>query len=114
MVFAGNPHRVRLGETLNGWATGDFSLWNETFGHHGQPRDVYRALFDRLDGMPAPRVRALDEQLEATMREMGVTFDVVRERQWGQRPWYCDLLPQIFTPEEWEPLVAGVCQRLKA
>ena len=114
MVFAGNPHRVRLGETLNGWATGDFSLWNETFGHHGQPRDVYRALFDRLDGMPAPRVRALDEQLEATMREMGVTFDVVRERQWGQRPWYCDLLPQIFTPEEWAPLVAGVCQRLKA
>ena len=112
--FGGKPHGVRLGETLKKREAGDFSLWNETFGRDGQPREVYRALFERLDGMPAPRVRALDERLEATMREMGVTFDVVRERQWGRRPWYCDLLPQIFTPDEWGPLVAGVCQRLRA
>lgn len=64
--------------------------------------------------MPRPRVRALDERLEATMREMGVTFDVARDRPWGSRPWFCDLLPQIFTPEEWEPLVAGIQQRLRA
>lgn len=48
------------------------------------------------------------------MREMGVTFDISRDRPWGQRPWFCDLLPQIFTPEEWEPLAAGVAQRLRA
>ena len=114
MVSDGKPHGVRLGEKIKGGESGEFPLWNETFGQNGQPRDVYRTLFERLHGMPAPRVRALDEQLEATMREMGVTFDVARERQWGQRPWYCDLMPQIFTPDEWRPLVAGVCQRLKA
>ena len=114
MVFGGKLHGVRLREISTTGEAGGVASWNETFGLDGQPRDVYRALFNRLDGMPAPRVRSLDEQLEATMREMGVTFDVARERQWGQRPWYCDLLPQIFTPEEWEPLVAGVCQRLKA
>ena len=75
---------------------------------------MYRALFERLDSMPLAKMRSLDEQLEATMREMGVTFDIARDRPWGRRPWFCDLLPQIFTPQEWEPLVAGVKQRLRA
>ncbi|MFZ4774279.1 MAG: circularly permuted type 2 ATP-grasp protein [Terrimicrobiaceae bacterium] len=75
---------------------------------------MYRPLFERLDSMPLTKMRSLDEQLEATMREMGVTFDIARDRPWGRRPWFCDLLPQIFTPQEWEPLVAGVKQRLRA
>ena len=68
--------------------------------------------FERLDTLPRGQVRALDERLEATMREMGVTFDIARERPWGRRPWFCDVLPQIFTPEEWEPLERGISQRL--
>jgi len=92
----------------------DFLTHNETFDAEGKPREVYRALFDRLNEMPRTQVRALDDQLEATMREMGVTFDIKRDRVWGQRAWFCDLLPQIFTPDEWEPLANGISQRLKA
>ena len=111
----GKPRDVRSGESEKGVvAKRDFPTWNETFGSDGAPRDVYRALFDRLDGMPRTRLRSLDDRLEATMREMGVTFDVARERPWGSRPWFCDLLPQIFTPKEWEPLAAGIRQRLRA
>ena len=91
-----------------------FRTWNETFGEDGAPRGVYRPLFDRLDSMPVATKRTLDERLEAVMREMGVTFDSARDRPWGRRPWFCDLLPQIFTPQEWEPLVAGIKQRLRA
>jgi uncharacterized circularly permuted ATP-grasp superfamily protein/uncharacterized alpha-E superfamily protein len=75
---------------------------------------MYRPLFERLDALPRGQIRALDERLEATMREMGVTFDIARERPWGRRPWFCDVLPQIFTPEEWEPLETGIRQRLQA
>jgi uncharacterized circularly permuted ATP-grasp superfamily protein/uncharacterized alpha-E superfamily protein len=75
---------------------------------------VYRPLFHRLDALPRGQIRALDERLEATMREMGVTFDIARERPWGRRPWFCDVLPQIFSPEEWEPLEKGIRQRLRA
>jgi uncharacterized circularly permuted ATP-grasp superfamily protein len=78
----------------------DFRAWNETFGDDGVPREVYRPLFDRLDRLPVSAIRALDDRLEATMREMGVTFDIVRDRPWGRRPWFCDMLPQIFTPQE--------------
>ncbi len=91
-----------------------FRTHDETFGPDGQPREVYRALFDRINRMPPAMLRDLDERLEATMREMGVMFDIHRERPWGKRGWFCDVLPQIFTPEEWEPLAAGIRQRLRA
>ncbi len=94
--------------------TGQFSHWRETHESSGEARTVYRPLFERLDTLPRGQVRALDERLEATMREMGVTFDIARERPWGRRPWFCDVLPQIFTPEEWEPLERGISQRLQA
>lgn len=109
---AGSLAPVPLREKKKSFA--DFGSWNETFGEDGVPREMYRPLFDRLDRMPFARTRVLDERLEATMREMGVTFDVTRDRPWGRRPWFCDLLPQIFTPQEWEPLVAGIKQRLRA
>lgn len=94
--------------------TKPFLHWGETQDQAGEIRPVYGPLFQRLDTLPRPQIRALDERLEATMREMGVTFDISRERPWGRRPWYCDLLPQIFTPEEWEPLQKGIRQRLRA
>lgn len=91
-----------------------FSHWHEVQEESGVVRDVYRPLFQRLDTLSRPRIRGLDERLEATMREMGVTFEISRDRAWGRRPWYCDLLPQVFTAEEWDPLERGIAQRLKA
>jgi uncharacterized circularly permuted ATP-grasp superfamily protein/uncharacterized alpha-E superfamily protein len=88
--------------------------WNEINGGDALPRTVYRPLIERLDDLPKSRLRALDERLEATMREMGVTFDVSKDHSWGSRPWYCDLLPQIFRAEEWEQIELAMCQRVKA
>jgi uncharacterized circularly permuted ATP-grasp superfamily protein/uncharacterized alpha-E superfamily protein len=91
-----------------------FSHWHEVQDETGTPREFYRPLFGRMEGLSRAEIRALDERLEATMREMGVTFDIARERPWGRRPWFCDLLPQVFTPEEWELLERGIRQRIKA
>ncbi len=91
-----------------------FDHWHETHDVSGQPRPVYTPLFARIDDLPRSEVRGLDERLEATMREMGVTFDITRERPWGKRPWFCDILPQIFTTAEWDPLARGVTQRIRA
>jgi len=91
-----------------------FSHWNETVGSDGQLRDPYKSLVGSLDALPPARLRALDERLEATMREMGVTFDVVRDRPWGRRPWFCDLLPHVFLADEWDLIERGVRQRVRA
>lgn len=106
--------RVRAEAGSTGGGNKDFPCWNEMFGADGIPREVYKGLFSTFEGMPKAKIRSLDEQLEATMREMGVTFDTARERPWGQRPWFCDVLPQIFTPDEWSSLCAGFRQRLCA
>lgn len=52
--------------------------------------------------------------MEATLREMGVTFSVRRQRAWAPKPWHCDILPQIFEPAEWRTLARGFDQRLRA
>lgn len=88
--------------------------WNELLDSSGGPRPIYEPLFRRFAGSSRAELRRADEQLEATMREMGVTFDIARQRAWGRRPWFCDLLPQVFTPDEWSRLERGFEQRLRA
>jgi len=89
-------------------------LWDEVFGPDGAPREPYRPLLDRVLTMPRGETRHIIERLEATMREMGVNFDVRRDRPWGQRPWFCDVLPALFEGAAWAHLAAGVRQRLRA
>lgn len=88
--------------------------WNELLEADGQPRPIYAPLFRRFAGASRAELRRADEQLEATMREMGVTFDLSRGRAWARRPWFCDLLPQVFTAKEWSHLERGMVQRLHA
>lgn len=52
--------------------------------------------------------------MQATLREMGVTFDFIRDSPWGQHPWMCDLLPHIFPNDEWQTITEGFRQRLRA
>ena len=65
-----------------------FGTYDEMSGPDGRPREVYKALSERLQKTPRAQLRSLDEQLEATMREMGVTFDIHRDRPWGARAWF--------------------------
>ena len=88
--------------------------WNELLDANGQPREIYAPLFRRFAAAKRGDLRRADEQFEATMREMGVTFDIARDRPWGKRPWFCDLMPQIFTAGEWRLLAHGMAQRLHA
>lgn len=88
--------------------------WHEIADRLGQPRGLYAKLLSDLTALGAGELRALDDRMQATLREMGVTFDIIRNDPWGQQPWICDLLPHVFTGEEWELVVRGVQQRLKA
>jgi uncharacterized circularly permuted ATP-grasp superfamily protein/uncharacterized alpha-E superfamily protein len=78
----------------------------------GNPRPGYEGPLQYLQGMRKQELRALDEHMEATLREMGVTYGMPRGEQ--ARPWVCDLLPHIFTAEEWQQVTAGVSQRVRA
>ncbi len=102
-------HQAKQGATIK-----EGAHWNELLDAAGQPREIYAPLFRRFATATRGELKRTDEQLEATMREMGVTFDIARDRPWGKRPWFCDLMPQIFTAGEWRMLAHGMAQRLHA
>jgi uncharacterized circularly permuted ATP-grasp superfamily protein/uncharacterized alpha-E superfamily protein len=78
----------------------------------GDPRPGYEGPLRYLQGLRKQDLRALDEHMEATLREMGVTYGMPQGEQ--ARPWICDLLPHIFSIDEWQQVTAGVSQRIRA
>ncbi len=88
--------------------------WHEVLGSNGKPRPVYARLLKQLSELPPSAVRNLEDRMSATLREMGVTFDIIRNEPWGRQPWTCDLLPHLFGGAEWELIVRGFRQRLAA
>jgi uncharacterized circularly permuted ATP-grasp superfamily protein/uncharacterized alpha-E superfamily protein len=88
--------------------------WHEIATFGGETRPLYEKLLRDLGELGPPELRSLDDRMEATLREMGVTFDIIRNDPWGQQPWTCDLLPHIFESIEWDLVVRGVRQRLCA
>lgn len=89
-------------------------LWDEVFAPDGAPREIYRPLMDRVLSRPRRDTKLTIDRLGATMRELGVTFEVARDGPWGRQPWFCDLLPALFGGAEWAQVAAGVRQRLRA
>lgn len=88
--------------------------WHEVLDPSGAPRPLYTRLLTQLGTLPLSSLRTLEDRMAATLREMGVTFDVIRSDPWGRQPWTCDLLPHIFDDAEWERIVRGFRQRLRA
>jgi uncharacterized circularly permuted ATP-grasp superfamily protein/uncharacterized alpha-E superfamily protein len=90
------------------------SRWHEVFGPDGTTRPHLAKVLKDLSDLPVADRRTLGERMEAVLREMGVTFDLMRNDPWGREPWSCDLLPHIFASEDWALLVRGFQQRLRA
>src|SRR5579875_4180390 len=57
---------------------------------------------DEVSGRAARLARAFMDQ--------GVTFDLDGE----ERPFPLDVVPRVFTPEEWQRIAGGVAQRVRA
>ena len=90
------------------------SRWHEVFGADGAPRPQFAKVLKDLSDVPLADRRTLSERMEAVLREMGVTFDLLRNDPWGREPWSCDLLPHVFASEDWALIVRGLQQRLRA
>src|SRR4051794_36472196 len=88
--------------------------WHEIHTADGAVRPLYAKLLRDLQALRPADLRALDDRMAATLREMGVNFDIIRNDPWGRQPWTCDVLPHIFSRDDWALLVRGFRQRLQA
>ncbi len=90
------------------------SPWSEVLDDQGHVRPSYGPLLHRLDSLPRGELRLLDQRMEAAMRDLGVTFELNKGRAFGQKPWSCDVLPHVFSGEEWSLVTRGLRQRMRA
>jgi uncharacterized circularly permuted ATP-grasp superfamily protein/uncharacterized alpha-E superfamily protein len=95
-------------------ASGQPPAWSEVLDEAGRPRASYGPLLERLAALPRSELRLLDQRMEATMRELGVSFDLSKGGGLGQKPWSCDVLPHVFSGDEWALVVRGLRQRMRA
>lgn len=82
-------------------------IFDEAFDERGRPRAVYAPVLDRLAGRDLDRaVRTVRGRLG----EAGCRFG----RGEDAAPFRVDVVPRIITAGEWEPLAAGLEQRVRA
>lgn len=98
-----HPVKGRKGNTRAGFA-------HELYDPEGAFRAPYQKILPMLESLRPTEVRNLQERIDATFREMGVSFHTGSE----EKDWVCDMLPHVFTHGEWETIDQGFRQRLRA
>jgi uncharacterized circularly permuted ATP-grasp superfamily protein/uncharacterized alpha-E superfamily protein len=87
--------------------------WHEVLTMRGgEPRTPYSELVSHLEQTTSSELRELEERVDATLRELGVTFELPSGGH--HNTWFCDLLPQVFTSDEWSQVERGFEQRVRA
>ena len=80
----------------------------------GEIRSAYRALAAWLRDTPVERLESKREEAEFLFRRLGITFLVYGREGGTERLIPFDIIPRIFSAEEWQHLSAGSIQRVRA
>lgn len=92
--------------TSSGAAERADAAYDEVFRPDGRPRPGYRELLRQLE---AREPRELGRRLKRRLGERGVTFGAADDGIFALDP-----VPRVLTSAEWEPLAAGITQRVRA
>ncbi len=79
----------------------------------GAARAQWRRLVETLDAQGPKGVAQMQRQVDAMVRENGVTYNVYGDPRGQDRPWTLDLLPVILSAGEWAGIEAGMTQRIR-
>ncbi|MGF1464482.1 MAG: circularly permuted type 2 ATP-grasp protein [Maricaulaceae bacterium] len=81
---------------------------------NGQVRESYRSVAQWLDSVPISVLHAKQSEAEALFRRIGVTFAVYGQGGDPERLIPFDVIPRVFSAQEWDRIDRGVKQRAKA
>lgn len=88
--------------------------YDELLDKNLAPRDVAKPLFDYLSSLDESELAARRQAVEATIMAMGITFTIYSDAGNIDRAWPFDVVPRVMSRKEWEPIQAGLKQRLTA
>ena len=88
--------------------------FDELWGSGRTPRAGFEPLARWLSGTPAAELDRRQESAETAFRSLGITFAVYGDEQASERIIPFDIVPRIFSADEWARLSAGLEQRVGA
>jgi uncharacterized circularly permuted ATP-grasp superfamily protein len=101
-----------MADLFNGYrdAVASAPWFDEMFDRTGEPRPEARRVNSVLESLNLSDVTARADSMARTFLDRGVTFDFAGE----ERPFPLDIVPRVIDGATWDPLEAGVVQRVKA
>jgi len=85
--------------------------FDELLDQKGQLRPAYRFLIETLEALPPGAYGQRQQALGEILLEQGVSYTVYDQKLASPRPWSLDLLPLVFSSQEWQALERGLIQR---
>ena len=90
------------------------SSYDELITSSNMPRVHARQISKFLKSLSSKDLQELKAAAELAITVMGVTYTVYNEQGRVETNWPFDIIPRIINKKEWDPLQAGLKQRVKA
>ena len=90
------------------------ALFDEMFSSNGVMRNQYREIAAQLLALPVEVLLQKQREAETLFRRLGITFAVYGEESGAERLIPFDIVPRVFSAEEWSRLERGLKQRVRA
>ncbi len=103
-----------MGDLFDGYGSRTAGLlgraFDEVIGPGSDPRLPYGEVVSTISHMDSSDISGRSSRLARAFMDQGVTFDLDGE----ERPFPLDVVPRIFSVEEWSTIADGVAQRVRA
>jgi len=103
---------VRLMETFTTYDPEGF--YDELVDEKGIPRPGVQLLVDKIESLPKGNLRLRQNEAEALLLKMGITFNVYGQDEGTEKIFPFDLIPRIISNKDWQQIESGLKQRIFA
>ncbi len=90
------------------------NLFDEAIQSCGAPRPGSVALVKRINGLPPEELQRRQRMADATMLNLGITFNVYGHEGGTEKIFPFDIIPRIVEQHDWDQIERGLKQRIHA
>jgi uncharacterized circularly permuted ATP-grasp superfamily protein len=89
-------------------------FYDELVDEKGKPRPGVQLLVDKIESLPKGNLRLRQNEAEALLLKMGITFNVYGQDEGTEKIFPFDLIPRIISNKDWQHIESGLKQRIFA
>ena len=89
-------------------------MFNEMYNNNNSIRKPYKRVVKWIDSVSENNLKNKHNEAEKMFKRIGITFSIYKKKFAAERMIPFDMMPRIFTSNEWNTIQSGVMQRAKA